>query len=409
MVAARAGSRMCSPVGSERALRRTVKPPPILTGFARGRAPQEIPQARILAWLADAHADAEAAREGLDREGRDRFATRIRHVLERCACRPEQIAKRGVSVDEVGNYGLHRIYDLRTDPHGASTSARMQVFSERVADYFEEAFPPDATPPRELLHVTCTGYASPSAAQALVSARGWGAHTRVTHAYHMGCYAALPAVRIAAGLATRDADAGDHPARVEVVHTELCSLHLDPGDHRIEQLVVQSLFADGLIHYALYPGGDGAPAGGFALLAQAERIVPDSTQSMTWVVSDHGMAMTLARDVPERIAHAIRGLVDEVFTRAGRDPSEARRAIYAVHPGGPRIIDGVRDRLELTEAQVAASRAVLHDHGNMSSATLPHVWQRIAEDPAIAPGTLVTTLAFGPGLTACAALFEKRP
>jgi predicted naringenin-chalcone synthase len=385
-----------------------VKPPTILTGFARGRPPKEVPQERILAWLVDAHAAAEASKEGLDDAARERFAVRIRHVLEKCACRPDKIASRGVSLDEVGDYDARRIYDMRQDPHGAGTCARMQVFSERVAAYFDETFPPGAPPPHDLVHVTCTGYESPSAAQALVSARGWGAHTRVTHAYHMGCYAALPAVRIAAGLVATDTDHGEH-AHVDVVHTELCSLHLDPGDHRIEQLVVQSLFADGLIRYALYAGDDGAPPGGFALLAQAERIVPDSTQSMTWIVSDHGMAMTLARDVPDRIGGEISGLVDEVFARAGRDPAEARDAIYAVHPGGPKIIDGVRDRLELAEAQVAASRAVLHDHGNMSSATLPHVWQRIADDRAIAPGTLVATLAFGPGLTACAALFEKRP
>jgi predicted naringenin-chalcone synthase len=386
-----------------------VKPPPILTGFARGRPPKEVPQARILEWLADAHATAEAAREGLDDAARERFAARIRHVIEKCACRPDKIASRGVSIEEVGSYGVQRIYDLRSDPHGAGTSARMQVFSERVGAYFADAFPPDATPPRDLVHVTCTGYASPSAAQALVSARGWGARTRVTHAYHMGCYAALPSVRLAAGLVALDAEYGVDDGRVDLVHTELCSLHLDPGDHRIEQLVVQSLFADGLIRYTLHAGGDGAPAGGFTLLALAERIVPDSTDAMTWVVSDHGMAMTLARDVPERIGGALRDLVDEVFARAGRDPGAARGAIYAVHPGGPRIIDGVRDRLELAEAQVAHSRGVLHDHGNMSSATLPHVWQRIAEDPAVAPGTLVATLAFGPGLTACAALFEKRP
>ena len=51
---------------------------------------------------------------------------------------------------------------------------------------------------------------------------------------------------------------------------------------------------------------------------------------------------------------------------------------------------------------------MLHDYGNMSSATLPHVWQRILEDSRIAAGTPVVSLAFGPGLTMCGALFVKR-
>ena len=81
----------------------------------------------------------------------------------------------------------------------------------------------------------------------------------------MGCYAAVPAVRIAAGLvATR------LRARVDIVHTELCSLHLDPADHRIEQLVVQSLFADGLIRYSLV-ADERRPASRVLATARAHR------------------------------------------------------------------------------------------------------------------------------------------
>jgi len=79
-----------------------------------------------------------------------------------------------------------------------------------------------------------------------------------------------------------------------------------------------------------------------------------------------------------------------------------------VHPGGPKIIDRVREVLELDEPQVRASRDVLHDFGNMSSATLPHIWMRLLADPAVPRGTLIPSLAFGPGLTVCGAVFEKQ-
>jgi predicted naringenin-chalcone synthase len=81
--------------------------------------------------------------------------------------------------------------------------------------------------------------------------------------------------------------------------------------------------------------------------------------------------------------------------------------VFAVHPGGPRIIDRVRERLELTQAQVQASRDVLFAFGNMSSATLPHVWMQLANDPCVSSGTLIVSLAFGPGLTMCGAMFRK--
>jgi predicted naringenin-chalcone synthase len=44
----------------------------------------------------------------------------------------------------------------------------------------------------------------------------------------------------------------------------------------------------------------------------------------------------------------------------------------------------------------------------MSSATLPHIWQRVLDDRAAPRGTVIASLAFGPGLTMCGALLEKR-
>jgi predicted naringenin-chalcone synthase len=289
----------------------------------------------------------------------------------------------------------HPIYDVHEHPQGAGSAARTQLHAELVGRYFAQTYAGEHTAPDDLIHVTCTGYVSPSGAQQLVAARRWA--TRVTHAYHMGCYAAIPALRMAAGFAASGS------RRIDIAHTELCSLHLDPSDHSLEQLVVQSLFADGLIRYAAVT----SPAPGLRVLATHERVVPDTGAAMSWRVGDHGMQMTLAREVPDRIASGVRAFVLELLARAGVGLERLRGAACAIHPGGPKIIDRVRDRLELDEAQLVASRSVLHDHGNMSSATLPHIWMRIAADPAIARGTLVPSLAFGPGLTMCGALLEK--
>ena len=87
---------------------------------------------------------------------------------------------------------------------------------------------------------------------------------------------------------------------------------------------------------------------------------------------------------------------------------DLKRCVVAVHPGGPKLIDRVRDVLELDEAQVAASRGVLRDYGNMSSATLPHIWMRLLADPAVPRGTPIPSFAFGPGLSVCGALLEKQ-
>jgi predicted naringenin-chalcone synthase len=112
--------------------------------------------------------------------------------------------------------------------------------------------------------------------------------------------------------------------------------------------------------------------------------------------------------VPDRVAGPLRGFVIELYRRAGLDLGAIERSVFAVHPGGPKIIDRVREVLELSGAQVQTSRDVLFDCGNMSSATLPHIWQRLLDDPAVRRGTPIASLAFGPGLTVCGAVLEKR-
>ncbi|HEY3801281.1 MAG TPA: 3-oxoacyl-[acyl-carrier-protein] synthase III C-terminal domain-containing protein [Kofleriaceae bacterium] len=358
-----------------------------ISRFASARPRHELDQARALAWLADAHAKLEAARDP-----RVDLADRVRHfarLLQRVGCGPDRIARRGHSLGDRA--------DALVELAGQGSEARTRRFAELADAYFRDAYSAEREAPDDLIHVTCTGYASPSAAQKLVaSRRGW---TRVTHAYHMGCYAAVPALHIASGFVANGS------RRVDIAHTELCSLHFDPASTALDQLVVQSLFGDGLIHYAVVPGD----RGGLVVRALHEQLLADSADSMTWITGDHGNRMTLARDVPGRIASAVRGFVIALLARGGFGVAALKQAVVAVHPGGPKIVDSVQTTLELDDSQVAHSRGVLRDFGNMSSATLPHIWMRVLDDERVAPATLVASLAFGPGLTISGALFEKRP
>jgi predicted naringenin-chalcone synthase len=130
---------------------------------------------------------------------------------------------------------------------------------------------------------------------------------------------------------------------------------------------------------------------------------------MTWVLSEWGFRMTLSREVPDKIAAALPGFLERLLESAGETPQARRdQIIFAIHPGGPKIIDSVQKLFKLNDDQIASSRAVLFERGNMSSATLPHIWAKILDDDGVRPGTHVVSLAFGPGLTVAGALFKKR-
>jgi predicted naringenin-chalcone synthase len=382
---------------------------PWLTRFSSRRPAYQTDQRASLDWIAEAHATSTAVREGLTEAQRLALRDRVRRVIDRCACGPAHIRQRGHVLAEIGStaWDQAQLYDLVRHPHGRGSGERSRIFAAIAGEYLDAEYAADTAPPRDVIHVTCTGYVSPSAAQRLVERKGWGDRTRVTHAYHMGCYAAFPAIRMAAGALRTPSPlaAAGAPARVDVVHTELCSLHFDPGTTSVEQLVVQSLFADGFIRYAVTDLQQGPS---LRVLALAEAIVPDSADAMGWMMSDYGMEMILDRNVPEHIGRALRGFVIELYRRAGLDLGvHLKRSVAAVHPGGPRIIDRVREVLELDEDQVRLSREVLYDYGNMSSATLPHIWMRVLDDASVPAGALVLSLAFGPGLTVCGGLFRK--
>ena len=195
---------------------------------------------------------------------------------------------------------------------------------------------------------------------------------------------------------------------VDVVHTELCSLHLDPTQHDPGQLVIQSLFADGYMKYQLDKSA--APrAACLEILALRDEIVPHSTQAMEWTTGPLFFTMTLSKDVPILFASALTGFVQRLFKETGLDyTDEKQSAVFAIHPGGPRIIDLSQRILNLDPAQVAWSRRVLRKQGNMSSATLPYIWHDMLQDAAVPTGTLIISLGAGPGLTLSGALFRKQ-
>jgi predicted naringenin-chalcone synthase len=408
--------------------------PPVLHNFRVQLPAFRGSHAEVVSWLAAAHARAEAtlqaARPDPDPEfDAGAFRRQMERHLRRFAPSPETVGFRysdlGEFLDE--NFGDKQLFPLDRMPQGAGTAARMDAFATMARRAVQGLYSSDvdadgsqdvpdgieaSDAPNEILHVTCTGYAAPSAVQELVEERGWQARTRVTHAYHMGCYAALPAVRIAVGYVGGDvaahAASPGNPFRCDIVHTELCSLHLNPARHDPEQLVVQSLFSDGFIRYSLSPGGsEDAVLDGFELLGTAERLIPDSLVDIGWAPGDFGMRMSLSRNVPDKVGPHLDGFVTALAQECGMTRGDLDGAVYAVHPGGPRIVDKVEEWLRLVPSQVRASREILFERGNMSSATLPHIWERLLHDPSVQDGALVVSLAFGPGLTLYGSLMKR--
>ena len=246
-----------------------------------------------------------------------------------------------------------------------------------------------------LVTCSCTGFANPGIELELVRVLGLPLTVARTHIGFMGCHGAFNSLRVA------DAFASDDRSVVLVVAVELCSLHFQYG-RRPDAVVANAIFADGAGAVVAVGAGHPRAGGAWQVVRQWSAILPGTAEEMGWAIGDHGFQMRLSPRVAGLLEGNIRQLVEAALGEMGLVPADI--GAWAVHPGGPRILDGVRAALGLDDDALVASEAVLADHGNMSSATILFILRQLFLGSK-SPRCLA--MAFGPGLTAELALLAS--
>ena len=236
-----------------------------------------------------------------------------------------------------------------------------------------------------LVVASCTGMVAPGIDQLLIKALGLDPGVERTAVGFMGCYAAVNSLRLAHHFVR-----SDPAARVLVINLELCTLHFQQTEN-LETLLSMLLFGDGCAAALVT-----ADPHGLALTDFRAATIEDSAHAITWRIGDQGFDMHLSGEVPQKIQKALAGEAGAGLLR-GRAAGDY--GLWAVHAGGRTILDAVETGYGLGQGALNWSRGVLRDCGNMSSATLMFVLQRImASRPT--RGTDGMGIAFGPGLAA---------
>lgn len=232
-----------------------------------------------------------------------------------------------------------------------------------------------------LIVTSCTGFAAPGLDAGLIARFGLDLAVERTIVGFMGCNAAMNALKLA-----RHGVRSDPRAKVLMINLELCTLHNQETED-LEQALCFLLFADGCAASLVTaePRGLALERFGSAMLAEAADLI-------TWHIGDAGFDMRLSGEVPAVIG---RHLPAHVASLLGQRP-HSEVELWAVHPGGRTILDAVEGALGLAPARLAASRSVLKDFGNMSSATIMFVLQRLMAEEDCGDGV---ALGFGPGLS----------
>jgi alpha-pyrone synthase len=240
-----------------------------------------------------------------------------------------------------------------------------------------------------LVITSCTGFYAPGIDLDLINRIGLNPSVERTIVGFMGCYAAVNALKIA-----RHIVRSEPKAKVLVVSIELCTLHFQEV-YELEDMMPFLLFADGCAAALI-----SAEPKGLSMERFYAAILPEAASQMAWHIRDLGFDMVLSSRIPTSVGQAIQRASDAIL--AGLKPKDIE--LWAVHPGGRAVLDAVEAAFRLPLNALAASRRVLRDFGNMSSATVLFVLKSLLEEARA--GAQGCAMSFGPGLTAETMLFR---
>ncbi len=233
---------------------------------------------------------------------------------------------------------------------------------------------------------TCTGYLCPGLATYLIERLDLPRDIRAHDLVGGGCGGAVAGLQLAESL--QRAVQGGVTLCVSV---EICSATFQMSDD-LSLIVSNALFSDGAAAAVLWD----RPGGLFELIAGGSRFAPEHRDAIRYVHKNgqlhNQLSIQLPRIVREPTAELLRRLLSAHDLRA----SDVRH--WALHPGGEKVLASLQEALGLTDAQLAPSRAVLAEHGNISSPTVWFVLRKIL-DAGIAPGEFCMMLAFGAGFS----------
>lgn len=258
----------------------------------------------------------------------------------------------------------------------------------------------------DLLIVTSvTGVAVPSLDARLIPRLGLRPDVKRLPVFGLGCVAG------AAGLARLHDYLAGWPGHVAaLLAVELCTLSVPATGITTADMVVSGLFGDGaaaVIATGEAIGALGAAGAAFPparplpfprVLATRSEVYPDTEGALGWRLGSDGFRIVLTTELATVVEQGLAKSVTSFLAAAGLTVDDI--GTWICHPGGPKVLDAVRDSLKLPEAAIAPSRRALAEAGNLSSASVLCILEQVARDPGIAPGSLALMIGLGPGVSA---------
>jgi alkylresorcinol/alkylpyrone synthase len=242
-----------------------------------------------------------------------------------------------------------------------------------------------------IMSTTVTGLAVPSLDARIAALVGLRPDVKRVPLVGLGCVAG------AAGVARLEDYLVGHRDEVAVlVSVELCSLTVQRDDVSVANLVASGLFGDGAA--AVVAVGDDRVVdepGGVEVLTSRSHLYPDTERTMGWDVTSTGLRIVLDAHVPDLVRAYLGADVDGFLDSQGLGREDIEW--WVCHPGGPKVLEAIQDALGLPRSAVQMTWDSLSRIGNLSSASVLHVFEDTLRDRPPRPGSYGMLMAMGPG------------
>ena len=246
---------------------------------------------------------------------------------------------------------------------------------------------------RGLLVNTCTGYICPGISTYLIERLGLSKDIRAYDLLGSGCGGAIPNLQLADALVRQSCGGA-----VVSVSVEICSATFQMADD-LSLIVSNAVFGDGAAAAVLSQKPEG-----LELIDSVSYYVPEDREYIRYVHKNGQLHNQLSVSLHRHVTKAVARVLNDLLSRHSLQIGDISH--WALHTGGDKIINSIRDEIGISEEQLAATRSILFDYGNMSSPTVLFVLRKLSE-AGMKPGDWCVMAAFGAGLSAHAFLLKK--
>jgi alpha-pyrone synthase len=224
---------------------------------------------------------------------------------------------------------------------------------------------------RLVVFVSSTGFIAPGVDTELIKSLGLRRDTARVTVNFMGCAAAMNGLRVAC-----DHVRANPTHKALLVCLELSSINAVFNDE-MNDVIIHSIFGDGCAAVVI---GACRPQeimgqGKIAIKDHLSYLVENTEDGITLGVEHNGITCKLSRQLPDYIEAGVGPIIEGFLTK--NKLNKTGIDLWAVHPGGTKIIEKAKLSLGLNDTQVADSWAILRQYGNMLSPSVLFVLERM--------------------------------